>query len=381
VRFEFTTAFRIVFGAGTARNIGEIAREFGKRALVATGRTTHRLEAVLAGSNLDYVPLCVAGEPTVNIVREGVTLARKETCDVVIGFGGGSAIDGGKAIAALAPNSGEPLDYLEVIGQGRPLERPPLPFVAVPTTAGTGSEVTRNAVLGSPQHRVKASLRSPLMLPRVALVDPELTIGLPPEITASTGLDALTQLIEPYVSSRANAMTDLYCIEGMRRIVRSLCRAFEQGSDGEAREDMAFASLLGGLSLANAGLGVVHGFAAPIGGMFDVAHGAVCAALLPHGIRMNCRALRSRSPDHQSLERYRQTAALLTGNPDAAAEEAADWTAYLCRRLAIPPLSAYGITCDDIPQLVQKAATASSMKANPIPLTREELSAIVGQAL
>ena len=230
---------------------------------------------------------------------------------MVVGIGGGSVIDTAKAIAALVSNSGEPLDYLEVIGKGCALERAPVAFIALPTTAGTGSEVTRNAVLGSPEHGVKASLRSPMMLPRLSVIDPELTVELPPALTASTGLDALTQLIEPYVSSRANAMTDLYCLEGMRRVSRSLRRAFVDGGDKEARTDMAFASLLGGLALANAGLGVVHGFAAPMGGMFDAPHGAVCAALLPHGVAANIRALRSRGANGDALRRYAEVAAIL----------------------------------------------------------------------
>jgi alcohol dehydrogenase class IV len=284
---------------------------------------------------------------------------------VVVAVGGGSAIDAGKAIAALATNSGEPLDYLEVIGRGQPLERAPLPFIAVPTTAGTGSEVTRNAVLGSPEHRVKASLRSALMLPRVAVVDPELTLGLPPDVTASTGLDALTQLIEPWVSVRANAITDMFCVDGMHRVQRSLARAFRDGSDIEARADMSFASLLGGLALANAGLGAVHGFAAPVGGMFDAPHGAVCAALLPHAIDVNIRALREREPDSEALRRY----------------DDLGWVAELCEHFDIPRLRTWGMRDDHVPELVEKAAKASSMKGNPIVLTRADLTEIVERAL
>ena len=181
---------------------------------------------------MECVPFIVAGEPTVDLVRLGARSAREERCDLVIAFGGGSAIDAGKAIAALAANAGDVLDYLEVVGKGQALGRPPLPFIAVPTTAGTGSEVTRNAVLASPEHRVKASLRSPLMLPRLAVVDPELTYDLPPRITASTGLDAFTQLIEPYVSSRANPMIDALCLEGIRRASRSLAGSASGTRDG-----------------------------------------------------------------------------------------------------------------------------------------------------
>jgi alcohol dehydrogenase class IV len=320
------------------------------------------------------------GEPTIELVRQGAAFGRSERCDLVIAMGGGSALDAGKALAALLTNTGDPLNYLEVIGCGQPLERTPAPTIAVPTTAGTGSEVTRNAVLASPEHRVKASLRGASMLPRLAIVDPELTWDLPGSITASTGLDALTQLIEPYVSTRANAMTDLYCVEGMRRAASALPKAFADGADHGARRDMSWASLLGGLSLANAGLGAVHGFAAPVGGMFPAPHGAVCAAVLPHAIDVNIRALRRRAPESEALRRYDEVGRLLTGNPQARAADAVEWTAEICRRLEIPPLRTYGVRPADFGVLVEKAAKASSMKANPIVLTPEELTEIITRA-
>ena len=374
VPFEFATATRIVFGPGAVREVAPAAKSMGRRALLVVGQA-------VSPAGLDGVLLEVAGEPTLELVRRGVALARAEHCDLVIGLGGGSAIDTGKAVAALLANGGDPLDYLEVIGAGRSLHAPSAPFIAVPTTAGTGAEVTRNAVLASPEHRVKASLRSPFMLPRLAVVDPEMTFDLPPAITASTGLDALTQLIEPYVSVRANPMTDLFCVEGMGRAARALGRAFANGHDAEARADMSLASLLGGLSLANAGLGVVHGFAAPIGGMFDAPHGAVCAALLPHGMDVNLRALRARAPESESLRRYRVVARLLTGNGSATAEDGVEWVIRTCRDLAIPPLRSYGITEEHAPALVAAASQASSMKGNPIALTPAELTEVFSRAL
>lgn len=379
MRFEFATAARIVFGPGAVREVAPAARALGSRVLLVTGRRPERSAALAA--ELEAVRFAVEGEPTVDEARRGVALARTSGCDVVVAMGGGSAIDAGKAIAALAANSGEPLDYLEVVGRGQPLAHAPLPFIAVPTTAGTGSEVTRNAVLASPEHRVKASLRSPSMLPRLAVVDPDLTLDVPPDVTAATGLDALTQVIEPYVSSRANALTDLYCLEGMRRAARSLERACRDGGDRAARTDMAMASLMGGLALANAGLGAVHGFAAPLGGAFPAPHGAVCAALLPHAMKINIAALRAREPESEALRRYETVARLLTGRADAAPEDGAAWAAALCRGLGIPPLRAYGVTADDIPALCERAARASSMKGNPIALTGEELAAIVERAL
>ena len=371
--FEFATAGRIVFGLGAFDQLEAIAAGFGSRPLYVTGK---RELPGLAGHRFS-----VSGEPTIELIREGVIAFRDASCDSVISIGGGSAIDAGKAIAAAAANPGDLLDYLEVIGKGQPLDRAPYPFIAVPTTAGTGSEVTRNAVLGSKEHGVKVSLRSPLMLPRAAIIDPRLTLGLPPALTATTGLDALTQLIEPYVSTRANPFTDALCLDGIRRAAASLLRAYKQGDDEEARADMAYASLLGGLALANAGLGVVHGFAAPVGGMFDAPHGAVCAALLPAGMQANIAALRARERGNPALDRYRDIACLLTGNPAATPEDGAEWVRNLTHALAIPSLSAWGIRERDLPGLAEKAARASSMKANPLVLTPAELTATIAHSL
>ena len=383
--FEFATATRILFGPGRLREIGPLAGALGTRALVVTGRSVARaqpLVAVLEGAGIGSHLFPTEGEPELQTVVRGVTEARQARCDLVIGFGGGSAIDAGKAIAAMLTNPGELLDFLEVIGRGKHLEQAPAPFIAIPTTAGTGSEVTRNAVLASPRHRVKVSLRSPLMLPRIALVDPELTYGLPSDVTASTGLDALTQLIEPYVCARSNPMTDALCLEGLRRAARALPAACTNGRDTQAREDMAVSSLFGGLALANAGLGAVHGFAGPIGGMFSAApHGAVCAALLPHVVEVNLRALRERQPGSSTLARYQTVARLLTGAPSADADEGCVWLRELVRSLQIPNLGAYGIKAESIDELVEKSAKASSMKPNPIVLTREEMTEVLKRAL
>ena len=368
-QFEFATSARIVVGAGSLRTL----RDVGKRVMLVTGRS-HRVALELE----EVCRFAIDGEPTVEQVSAGAALARELGCDTVISVGGGSAIDGGKAIAALATNAGDPLEYLEVIGKGRPLKAAPLPFIAVPTTAGTGSEVTHNAVLAARKQKVKVSLRSPLMIAKLAVVDPELTVGLPSEITAYTGLDALTQVIEPYVSIRANALTDLFCLEGMLRVRPSLARAYENGDDLDARTDMSYASLLGGLSLANAGLGVVHGFAGPIGGMFDAPHGAVCAALLPHGVDVNIRALRARG---QSVERFQAAARVLTGRPQAAADDAAVWLHGLCEMLGVKPLRSYGIGPEHVAELIEKAEKSSSMKGNPCVLSRGELEEVIGPAI
>lgn len=381
--FEFATATRIRFGAGVAQAAGAHAAELGQQALVVTGnpaRAAWLLEA-LAAAGVQAAFFSVAGEPTPASIVAGLEQAQTEGCDVILGLGGGSALDSAKAIAALLTNGGAPLDYLEVIGRGRQLTQPSAPVIAIPTTAGTGSEVTRNAVLGSPEHGVKASLRSPYMLPTLALVDPLLTHSLPPAVTASTGLDALTQLIEPYVSNRANPLTDAICLAGLPHAARSLRRAYQAGTDAAAREGMAFASLCGGLALANARLGVVHGFAGPLGGMTGAAHGALCAALLPAAMAVNVRALQKRAPDHPANERFVTIARSLTGAPEATAADGVAWVARLCADLAIPPLSRYGLTPADIPTLLPKARQASSMQGNPIPLTDAELTAILTAAL
>ncbi len=373
--FEFATAHRIRFGRGVAQEIGSLAAQMGTRALVVAGQ--NRTLSLLDSLTIPYTLFSVDREPTIELAQLGVEQSRD--CNLVIGIGGGSALDAGKAIAALATNPGDPLEYLEVIGKGQPLQNPPLPMIAIPTTAGTGSEVTRNAVLASEEHRVKVSLRHPLMLPKVALVDPELTYSLPPHLTASTGMDALTQVIEPLVCSTPNPMTDALCREGIRRAGRSLQRAYEKGDDVQAREDMALTSLFGGLALANAKLGAVHGFAGPIGGMFPAPHGAVCARLLPLVMEVNIRALCQRDPQHDALNRYDEMAHLLTGK--SLALTGVKWVQHLCEALQIPPLSTYGITREHIPLLVEKSRHSSSMKGNPIQLTGEEMTEILERAL
>lgn len=384
MRFEFATAGKIVFGAGTVAEVPALVREFGTRVFVVTGADPRRAELLLGRlrtAGLAVTNFGIAHEPAIDDIERGVAAARAAGADVVVGFGGGSVIDAAKAISALVTNTAPMLDYLEVIGRAQPLTNPVVPCIAIPTTAGTGAEVTRNAVLASPAHRVKVSLRSPLMLPRVALVDPEFTYDLPPRLTATTGLDALTQLIEPYVSARANPFTDALCAEGVKRAARSLRVACEKGRDAAAREDMAVASLFGGLALANAGLGAVHGFAGPIGGAFPAPHGAICAALLPGVTAMNLRALRARAPQHDSLRRYAEIARWVTGRSQATADDLVGWLSDLIVALGIPRLGAYGITAAAVPELVTTAGNASSMKANPLPLTPEEGAEVLTAAL
>lgn len=390
--WELAAPARIVFGAGVARQAGGIARSLGTRALVVEGRGDRgaALRDALAAEGLGVATHRVAGEPTAAMVEEGTRVAREARCDVVVAMGGGSVLDAAKAIAAMITNDGALRDYLEVVGAGRPLVARAAPMVAMPTTAGTGSEVTRNAVLMVEDARVKVSLRSPLMLPAVALVDPELTRSLPPDVTASTGLDALTQCLEPFVSPAATPLTDAVAREGLRRAATALPRAVRDGGDVEARHDMAVASLCGGLALANARLGAVHGFAAPLGGMFPVPHGVACARLLPPVVAANVRALAERGAHaahsaHASglsaLSRYDEAARLLMGEPSARAADLAGWLAALVAELRVPSLAAYGVGEGDVAAVVGKARRASSMQGNPVVLTDEELAGALRAAL
>ncbi len=384
VNFSFQTAREILFGQGKINSIGEIGQGLGKRALLVTGTHGYYHEEIsrsLAEKGCSSIQMQVGGEPDLDLIAAGLQAYKTNQCDFVIACGGGSVLDSGKAIAALAMNPGEILDYLEVVGKGQPLTREPAGFVAIPTTAGTGSEVTKNAVIAVPDQRVKVSLRSPKMYPAVALVDPALTLNLPADVTARTGMDALTQLIEPYLSIRSNPMADLYCREGIRLAARSLLQAFRNGSDMAAREDMSYASLLGGIALANAGLGAVHGFAGPIGGMFSAPHGAVCAALLPHVFQANFEAVAGRQPDDPVLGRMREIAILLTGSASARVTDGVNWLYELCRELQIPGLRAYGIGSQDFPAIIAKSTKAGSMKTNPVALTEDELAQVLNAAL
>jgi alcohol dehydrogenase class IV len=383
MRFEFVTATRIIFGPGTINEAASLSADMGKRALVITGSSMERAEPLLDAlgkEGIDYVTFSVPGEPTTTIAVAAAQSARQTECEMVISIGGGSVLDTGKVAAAMLTNIGELEDYLEVVGAGKPLSQPAAPHIAIPTTAGTGAEVTRNAVLGVPEHRVKVSMRSPYMLPRLAVVDPVLTYSMPPDITASTGLDALTQLLEVYVSGRANPLTDGICREGLRRAGRSLRRAYENGNDREAREDMAIASLFSGLGLANAKLGAVHGFAGPLGGMYSAPHGVICARLLPFVIETNVEALQKRDPTSPALAKYDEAAMLLTGSNLAKATDAVTWVKELYQALKVPPLARYGLKSQHFEIVISKAKKSSSMKGNPIELTDDELLNIIRQA-
>ena len=384
MQFQFATASRIFFGEGSLKQVGDIALDSGKKAFVVTGKGSagpDKLFDVLMQSEVAWKQYVVEDEPSTRILQDAVAEARRNHCDYVIGFGGGSVLDTAKAVSAMLTNPGDVLDYLEVVGKNQPLKNPAAALAAIPTTAGTGTEVTRNAVLSVPEKKVKVSLRSYLIIPKYAIIDPELTYSMPPSVTASSGTDALTQVLEPYVSKRANPMTDQFAKEGIRCASRSLRKAYQNGGDVEARRDMAWTSLLGGLSLANAGLGAVHGFAGPFGGMFNAPHGAVCGRLLPFVTEMNVKALRSDNPESDKLTRYKEVAERLTGNPNASIEDGVQWLIELVEELRIPGLATYGAALKDFPTIILKSKNSSSMKGNPVSLTDEQLEEVLTKAL
>jgi alcohol dehydrogenase class IV len=383
MHFEFASADRIVFGADALTDLAPIVSSLGSRVFAMAGSTPDRHRRIFGALNqrgLTHTRFGVVDEPTTDIVTTAVETARRSGADVVLTIGGGSVIDAGKVVAAMLTNEGTLEDYLEVVGRGKRIERPAAPHVAVPTTAGTGAEVTRNAVIGVPQQKVKVSMRSPLLLPTVAFVDPRLTHSMSPALTASTGLDALTQLIEAFVSNKANPLTDGLCREGLKRAGRSLGIVFRDGSNVQGREDMALASLFSGLALANAGLGAVHGFAGPLGGMIGAPHGLICGRLLPHVIRANVEALGQRGPDAAALERFDEIARILTQHNQASAIQAVEWIERLCKSTALPSLRTFGLDESSFSEAVAKAKKASSMKGNPIELRDEELIDILHRA-
>ncbi len=374
--FELGLPSKVVFGRGVSKDAAQLATQMGRSILLVTGKQTQRVQSIIdllqhkAARMTHHI---VTGEPTVWALNAGVAKARDAGCDAVLAVGGGSTLDMGKAIAAMLNNPGDPLEYLEVVGAGQPLINRSVPCITVPTTAGTGAEVTRNAVLCVEDQHVKVSLRSPLILPAAAYIDPDMTKVMPPSITATTGCDALLQLMEAYTTRRSNPLTDMLCVNGLKQAFWALPAAVEDGDNMDAREAMCLASLYSGIALTNAGLGAIHGFAAAIGGLTGARHGATCAALAPSVLRTNIKAIRERCCDCPVLGRYQQLAAMATQRDDAPAEALADWLEDLIVRLHIPTLKEQGLSADALPQLVSQARQASSMKGNPIELTEEEM--------
>ena len=382
--FDFATSGRILFGRGKLDFLSEVIKYYGKKALVIKGKKFPNADKLLeilhrAGKNIQI--FVVQHEPDIDLIEQSIREARKSQCDFVVGFGGGAVVDAGKAVSALLNNPGNLMDYLEVVGKGERLRNPSLPYIAIPTTAGTGSEVTRNAVIRVPKSRVKVSLRHPYLLPSIAIVDPELTLSVPPSVTASTGMDAFTQVIEPYVTKATNPVVDMFCREGIPLGAKNLLSAYENGADLEARENMAYVSLLGGLSLANAKLGAVHGFAGPIGGMFNAPHGTICAALLPAVMQVNAELISKIDAEEKKVNRFKEIAEWITGDKAATIQDGVEWISSLAASLDIPGLSELGISSSDFDSIIDKSKRSSSMKGNPVTLSDDQMERILEMSM
>jgi alcohol dehydrogenase class IV len=375
--FDFFNVPRIVFARGAIARIGEFIPASARAFLVYNGRKRD-LPRVVADFHQ-------RGEPTVDDVDRALSLARDANCDFVLALGGGSAIDAGKAVAGLLANGGAATDYMEVVGKGQKITRPAVPWIAIPTTAGTGAEVTRNAVIDWPEKKFKASIRSELLMAKVALIDPELHVDVPPEVTARSGMDALCQCVEAHVSRGANPLTDALALQGVKLAVRNLGVAVRRGDDLTAREGMALAALLSGIALANAGLGAVHGFAAPLGARFPVPHGTVCGLLLPHVNYANIVEVLKNPWASDARARYVEIGRALLLDPAATEASALDAAVAvpraLCDELRLPPLREFGVSEADLPDLVSLARQASSMRYTPVTLDDATLAAILRAAL
>lgn len=376
--FSFVTASHILFGRGQAvQAVAWLARRV-KRVLLVYGVNRQRtdwLEEALHAAGVQVRRFSVPGEPTIELIIQALDEARQLQVQAVVSLGGGSVIDAGKAIAALVPAKGNPLDYLEVVGTGQVLKHDPLPFVALPTTAGTGAEVTKNAVISVPEHQRKVSLRDERMLADLAIIDADLMDNTPQTVTLFSGLDAITQVIEPYLCSRANPLTDALCrdaipigLQALRQLMQQECAA--------SRDEMAWVSLCGGLALANAGLGVIHGLAGPLGGLCHVPHGAICGALLPFGLTFNRRYI----TQPHAMQRMEQVLAYLAqafqATPDTACDALRQWSGDL----GLGSLRQLGVPSDVLALAARAACESSSMKANPVVLSQEQLLDLLQQA-
>ena len=361
---------RILFGRGEAARAAGLIRAFGPRGVIVHGATASRaawLIEALQGQGADVLGLTCGNEPSLPMLEAALATARPFKADWVAALGGGAALDLGKALAALLPAPGGPMDHLEVVGKGLPLAEPPLPFIALPTTAGTGAEATKNAVIGLPDHGRKVSLRDDRMLARLAIVDPALTDYSPRAVTLASGLDAITQVIEPFVSVKATPFTDAIAAPAIPRGLEALHRLMA-GEDQAARDDLAWVSLSGGIALANAGLGAVHGLAGVIGGLVPAPHGAICGALLGPILRLN-RAQAAGDTAVRLDAVFGHVAATLGGGAARAPETLAAWA----RDAGLPTLGALGLPSDLHEQVAREAMSSSSMKGNPVDLSVAEL--------
>ncbi|KJY84790.1 alcohol dehydrogenase [Vibrio galatheae] len=378
--FQFMTSTRIVFGEGALQSSLSILNQFGYSVLLVTGRSKIRATPILnylQQQNMRYQQVAVSGEPNITMIEEAAAVARKFKPEVVVAIGGGSVLDMGKALAAIIPNQGDVYDYVEVVGRNVPLKAKPIPFIAIPTTASTGAEVTRNAVLRSGQDQVKVSLRSPEMLADVAIVDPSLTYGTDTLTSGRGAMDAFTHLLEAYVCGDPNPLTDMICEEGFRRLSDSILLAC-LNDDYQARSDLSFAAMLGGMAITNAKLGAAHGLASALGGKLDAPHSIITARLIPHVMKENIDAAHKVSRD-DILSRYAKVAQILTGRVNACREDSILWVNMMLDKLVLPKLDQYGVCATSFDEVAQDALKSVAIKGNPLPLTKERLIYILQQ--
>jgi len=389
--FNFAKIPKILFGAGTFNEVPDILRQLGRTVLIVTGASSHKeggrwekLTSALEKASVRHFHFIVKGEPSPELVDGAVAEFKGDGIDAVLSWGGGSVVDAGKAISAMLPQDGSVFDYLEGVGTDKAHNGVKVPFIAVPTTSGTGSEATKNAVLSRiGPGGFKKSLRHDNLVPDIAVLDPELVLSCPPGVTAACGMDAFTQLLESYVSTGASPMTDALAFSGLERVKSGLVRVCADGAgDLGARQDMAYAALISGITLANAGLGLVHGLASPIGGAFEIPHGVVCGALMGLATEATIGKLKAlHGPDHPALRKFSRVGAMLRGVEGAdvpagcemLVETIREWT----RTLKIPRLGEYGITESDLDGIVSGAGN----KNNPVPLEPEEIRAVLQQSL
>lgn len=391
--FSLSILPRIVFGAGTVRQLPEIIQGLGRRVLIVTGARAFRatlhwqgLLDAMKGRGISWEDMVVQDEPSPQLVDQAVRMYRHAGIEIVLGIGGGSVLDAAKAIAGLLPHGNSVMEHLEGVGPERPYQGPSLPFIAVPTTAGTGSEATKNAVLSlRGPGGFKKSFRHDTLMAKCAVVDPDLLAGCPPDLIAANGMDALTQLLESYVSTRANPLTDALALSGLAYVRDGLLEWHgDTPKAAEGRAGMAYAALLSGITLAQVGLGVVHGLAAPLGAYFPIPHGVACGALVAAATQINIAALEQRQPDGPALHKYAELGRLMRGSGNMDNAEARrflvmvleEWT----KRLRIPGLAAYGIEPRDFPELTA-GCRGNSMKTNPLVLTDEEVGEILVRCL
>ena len=392
--FSISRLPRIYYGSGRLNEVPALAAAYGRTTLLVTGKqsfcATPRWQSFtnsLESRSIRWLHFTVSGEPSPMLVDEAVNQFRGEAIDVVIAIGGGSVLDAAKAIAGLLPHGNSVMDHLEGVGRNIPFHGPSTPVIAVPTTAGTGSEATKNSVLSvAGRDGFKKSFRDECLIPEYAVIDPDLLASCPRELVAADGMDAFTQLLESYVSLKANPFIDALAWSGMLAVKEGLFAAWE-GSEPAAshgRGAMAYAALLSGITLAQVGLGSVHGLASPLGAYFPIPHGVVCGTLVAAATEINIKAMQEREPDNKALAKYAQVGRLLADNSemdDATARSSliallGGWS----EKLQLPRINNYGITADDFPLIVANSR-GSSMQTNPIVLTDAEIHAILVQRL